>query len=119
MARAGARPQAHTGGRHLAVADPALVDVHVEYADMRGSAVRDAAVAMRPEKGACSCVSSRTDVRLWLGTIAAWPSQATNGTNRGRDARCRTPPAQIPASPIRALGSYLGCVTAKRTSGQG
>jgi hypothetical protein len=39
--------------------------------------------------------------------------------NRGRDARYRTPPAQIPASPIRALGSYLGCVTAKRTSGQG
>jgi hypothetical protein len=40
-------------------------------------------------------------------------------TNRGRDARCRAPPAQIPASPIRALGSYLGWVTAKRTSGQG
>ena len=40
-------------------------------------------------------------------------------TNRGRDARYRRPPAHIPASPIRALGSYLGCVTAKRTSGQG
>jgi hypothetical protein len=46
-------------------------------------------------------------------------TQARRGTNRGRDARYRTPPAQIPASPIRALGSYLGCVTAKRTSGQG
>src|SRR3954454_19384189 len=28
-------------------------------------------------------------------------------------------PAQIRASPIRALGSYLGCLTAKRTLGQG
>ena len=100
MARAGARPQAHTGGRHLAVADPALVDVHVEYADMRGSAVRDAAVAMRPEKGACSCVSSRTDVRLWLGTIAAWPSQATNGTRIAQAAN--RPKAVAGASSVPA-----------------
>ena len=28
-------------------------------------------------------------------------------------------PAQIRASPIRALGSYLGCLTANRTLGQG
>src|SRR5213082_735442 len=38
---------------------------------------------------------------------------------RGRDVRFRAPPAQIRASPIRALGSYLGCLTAKRTLGQG
>src|SRR5215210_5672559 len=34
--------------------------------------------------------------------------------NRGRDAHYGAPPAQIRASPIRALGSHLGCVTAKR-----
>ena len=34
---------------------------------------------------------------------------------RGRDVHCWTPPAQIRASPIRALGSYLGCLTPKRT----
>jgi len=28
--------------------------------------------------------------------------------NRGRDAHCWAPPAQIPACPIRAPGSYLG-----------
>jgi hypothetical protein len=38
---------------------------------------------------------------------------------RGRNGHCWSPPAQIRASPIRALGSYLGCVTAKRTEGQG
>jgi hypothetical protein len=37
----------------------------------------------------------------------------------GRDARFRAPPGQFRASPIRALGSYLGCLTAKRTLGQG
>jgi hypothetical protein len=38
---------------------------------------------------------------------------------RGRDARFWAPPAQIRASGIPALGSYLGCVTAKRNCGQG
>jgi hypothetical protein len=38
---------------------------------------------------------------------------------RGRDARYRAPPAQIPAGAIRAPGSHLGCLTAKRTLGQG
>ena len=40
-------------------------------------------------------------------------------SNRGRDARCRTPPAQIRTGPIRAYGSYLGYLTAKRCCGQG
>jgi transposase-like protein len=39
--------------------------------------------------------------------------------DRGRDARYRAPPAQIRTGPIRAYGSYLGCVTAKRWSGHG
>ena len=38
---------------------------------------------------------------------------------RGRDAGCPAPPAQIRAGPIRALGSYLGCLTAKRVLGEG
>ena len=33
---------------------------------------------------------------------------------RGRNVHCWTPPAQIRASPIKALGSYLGYLTAKR-----
>jgi hypothetical protein len=35
----------------------------------------------------------------------------------GRDVRFRAPPGQFRASPIRALGSHLGCLTAKRTLG--
>ena len=38
---------------------------------------------------------------------------------RGRDARHRAPPAQIPAGAIRAPGSHLGCLTVKRMLGQG
>src|SRR6266702_888602 len=40
-------------------------------------------------------------------------------TSRGRDRPCGRPPAQIPACGITALGSYLGCVAAKRASGNG
>ena len=36
------------------------------------------------------------------------------GLDRGRDAHCWAPPAQIRTGPIRASGSYLGCLTAKR-----
>ena len=39
--------------------------------------------------------------------------------NRGRDARYRAPPAQIRTGPIKASGSYLGCLTAKRVLGNG
>ncbi len=39
--------------------------------------------------------------------------------DRGRDAGCPAPPAQIRTCPIRAYGSYLGYLTASRSSGQG
>jgi hypothetical protein len=39
--------------------------------------------------------------------------------SRGRDRPYGRPPAQIPACGITALGSYLGCVAAKRASGKG
>ena len=38
---------------------------------------------------------------------------------RGRDGHYWPPPAQIRTCPIKASGSYLGCLTSKRTSGQG
>src|ERR1035438_9764375 len=38
---------------------------------------------------------------------------------RGRDASYLAPPAQIRTGPIRAYGSRLGCLTAKRLSGHG
>jgi hypothetical protein len=40
-------------------------------------------------------------------------------SDRGRDARYRAPPAQIRTCPIRAYGSYLGCLTANRWFGHG
>ena len=46
-------------------------------------------------------------------------SDNTIGRIRGRDGHCWPPPAQIRTSPIRASGSYLGCVTANRVLGQG
>src|SRR5215468_9365868 len=38
---------------------------------------------------------------------------------RGSDPDCSAPPAQIRACPIKALGSYLECVTLNRWSGHG
>jgi hypothetical protein len=38
---------------------------------------------------------------------------------RGRDGCCQPPPAQIRTSPIRAYGSYLEYLTAKRCCGHG
>src|SRR6202035_3045492 len=38
------------------------------------------------------------------------------GDYRGRDASYLAPPAQIRTGPIRAYGSHLGCLTAKRLS---
>jgi len=52
-------------------------------------------------------------------TRSAAPTLARRSAYRGRDAHCWAPPAQIRTGPIRASGSYLGCLTSKRTSGQG
>jgi hypothetical protein len=38
------------------------------------------------------------------------------GQFRGRDGHCWPPPAQIRTCPIKASGSYLGCLTSKRAS---
>jgi len=40
--------------------------------------------------------------------------QVQQNAFRGRDASYLAPPAQIRTSPIRAYGSHLGCVTARR-----
>ena len=59
---------------------------------------------------------------LWLCVftlpLAAWKLMPVS-VDRGRDAHCWAPPAQIRACAIHALGSHLGCLTAKRSSGQG
>src|SRR5271166_3068466 len=41
------------------------------------------------------------------------------GRHTGRDAHYWAPPAQIRTCGLPAYGSYLGCLTAKRTFGQG
>ena len=46
-------------------------------------------------------------------------SQPRANHDRGRDGDCSPPPAQTRTGPIKAYGSYLECLTAKRTCGQG
>ena len=58
------------------------------------------------------------DIEPFVGDLFFSLSSQTR-SYRGRDARYRAPPAQIPAGAIRAPGSHLGCLTAKRTLGQG
>jgi hypothetical protein len=50
-----------------------------------------------------------------LAGIAIW----MDGSDRGRDTGYPVPPAQIRAGLSQALGSHLGCLTAKRSHGQG
>jgi hypothetical protein len=47
------------------------------------------------------------------------PLAGSKSNFRGRDASYLAPPAQIRTGPIRAHGSHLGCLTAKRLSGHG
>jgi hypothetical protein len=55
--------------------------------------------------------------------VSCWPAperaSGQQSSYRGRDAHFCAPPAQIPAGVIHAPGSHLGCLTAKRTLGQG
>jgi predicted RNase H-like nuclease len=63
---------------------------------------------------------------IWrfLSTIGAVqnPIEARNavaGRYRGREPGCPGPPAQIRTGSFPAYGSYLGCLTAKRSRGHG
>ena len=53
------------------------------------------------------------------GEPRALPVPAQGVSDRGRDAGYPAPPAQIRTGPIKAYGSHLGCVTAKRMLGHG
>jgi hypothetical protein len=55
------------------------------------------------------------------GTRNMPPELAKQVSNlyRGRDGHYWPPPAQIRTRPTKASGSYLGCLTSKRSSGQG
>ena len=60
-------------------------------------------MSVSEKSGHCSDIANRLSLTL----------------DRGRDASYLAPPAQIRTGPIRAYGSHLGCLTAKRTLGQG
>jgi hypothetical protein len=75
--------------------------------DLARDAAQEAAVAAMTDLGQLRSPDS----------FGAWFCGIT--LSRGRDRPCERPPAQIPACGITALGSYLGCVAAKRASGKG
>jgi NAD(P)-dependent dehydrogenase (short-subunit alcohol dehydrogenase family) len=74
----------------------------------------------RQGKGAIVNIASVSGIR-WLGVpyISYAATKAAVIQYRGRDGHCWPPPAQIRTRPTKASGSYLGCLTSKRTSGQG
>ena len=59
------------------------------------------------------------NMRLGVVALVFRCRPAGGALSRGRDRPYGRPPAQIPACGITALGSYLGCVAAKRASGKG
>ena len=70
----------------------------------------------------CACASTRRAIRPGSSPASAASALAVLTVwllDRGRDASYLAPPAQSRTGPIRAYGSHLGCLTAKRASGQG
>lgn len=65
---------------------------------------------VRSERELMDTLPERLDWLWFLGydLDADIPDHRTEGECRGRDSRCREPPAQIPASATNALGSSLG-----------
>src|SRR5262245_64246824 len=57
--------------------------------------------------------SQNIDARKGRAIVIGSPA---NPRNRGRDPSYLAPPAQNRTGPIRAYGSHLGCLTAKRAS---
>jgi len=72
-----------------------------------------------PPKGRARWTLTLLETAVVERNIVARASDNTISRIRGRDSHCWPPPAQIRTSPIRASGSYLGCVTANRVLGQG
>jgi hypothetical protein len=72
---------------------------------------------MNPARMFLESLDRRPGIREQPGSFASvWPP---TDDFRGRDASYLAPPAQIRTGPIRAYGSHLGCLTAKRLSGHG
>ena len=73
--------------------------------------------------GAVSLRESNTIVRYLAsrdGSDSLYPADLLQrARDRGRDGDCSPPPAQTRTGPIKASGSYLECLTAKRWLGQG
>ena len=72
----------------------------------------------------CQCWWASDDqgrrYRFVIDQIAPMPGQKLESDERrGRDASYLAPPAQIRTCSFPAYGSHLGCLTAKRFSGQG
>jgi SHS family lactate transporter-like MFS transporter len=60
-----------------------------------------------------------TPLALVAGTVAIVIALLVWFGDRGRDGDCSPPPAQTRTGPIKASGSYLEYLTAKRALGQG
>jgi hypothetical protein len=76
-------------------------------------------VAERP-KGAYGVASPLPGLRPdFPRALSADGKAELRAGGRGRDAHYCAPPAQIRTCGFPAYGSYLGCLTAKRCSGQG
>jgi len=114
---------------HAAGLDPASALRGIDYAEVVRGAGERVAVGGDAAEGlwrACSALAhgdlwpvvavlSTTDARVSPGVA----TKVVTTNSRGRDRPYGRPPAQIPACGITALGSYLGCVAAKRSDGNG
>ena len=71
----------------------------------------------RSHEGAAGRAAKLVPCRSYSVACASYQRSASD--DRGRDVGHPTPPAQIRTCPIKASGSYLGCLAAKRAFGHG
>ena len=86
------------------------------------SDLTDACVGLARKNVAGHGLEGRVDVRQG-DLFSSLPDEELVGSvdlvDRGRNAGYPAPPVQTRTGPTKASGSYLGCLAAKRTAGQG
>ena len=83
----------------------------------RTRAIVLAAVKTKPSAALNRAGLDRRCARQLLDQAAG--TEECSAGDRGRDGDCSPPPAQTRTGPIKASGSYLEYLTAKRALGQG
>jgi hypothetical protein len=99
---------------------PVLVSIHIQSNNPENlTAFCDRLANSCDEPGRIEIIVKIDDDHIALNELLPQEVARQPFRHRGRDGPYWPPPAQIRTRPTKASGSYLGCLTSKRSSGQG